>query len=98
MKKVLFITSLLASAAANAYTGNELLADLNSTSENKRNQAIGFVWGSVAFSSKVCLSPGISKKQAAEIVKSGLEFLPQYGDKDAGSLSRSFLSKVYPCK
>jgi hypothetical protein len=102
MKKFL-VTLIMVPAMAHAefFTGNQLLAKMNSTEVSERIQAIGYIQGvfDTGQHLKHCApdNAGITAGQIQDITRSYLEKNPAVRNLSADLLITEALRKIWPC-
>jgi hypothetical protein len=102
MKKLLVVLAFLPTvASAGFFSGNDLLAKMNSTDYMDRAQAIGYVQGAFDAGQSIfhCApdSTGVTAGQVQDIVRQHLERNPSTRNYSADVLINTALRKVWPC-
>lgn len=100
MKKLLIVAALLAgSAHAEFYSGNDLLAKLQSSEPVERMIGAGYITGvfDAASGASQCPPENVTIGQVRDMVKSHLEATPTLRHYPADVQVRFVLTRAWPC-
>jgi len=102
MKKLLITLALVGATSAHAefYTGNELLAQMRSSSMHEQGVALGYVAGVADSFTKVTIcipANSVTLGQAVDVVRQHLESNPDRRHFSADSLAYNALFRAWPC-
>ena len=104
IKKLLAVFALTFSAGASAqtyfYSGNELLAFINSASAHDNNKAALYVAGALdvgMMENTICIPSEARLSQSVAIVKRHLESSPEYRHLSASRFVQISVKKAWPC-
>ena len=101
MKNFLISLLLVCSTVQAQYqSGNELYADLTSSSPQSKMYALGYIVGvtDAVLNIVVCINPGVTQGQLQDVVKNYLFANPQNRDIPANYLVVAALGQHWPCK
>jgi hypothetical protein len=100
MKKLIAIAALMCGTAhAEFYTGNDLLAKMQSSNSDERIHALGYVMGVFDVGAGVvqCAPENVTAGQARDMVRNYLDNTPATRHLNAEAQVRYVLSTAWPC-